>query len=160
MRGVRAGMLLVAVSIASLAPTMLAAQPVSWRRCVVGLNYGAPLKLAVSAAYGRVTESQEGGNDACNYVSARLGVGGARMSLGSTRTINALGGAAGVSVGVLRTFGSPLHAQRWRNYAGASVLLMPALVLGGELGYYVRLGTDANGAPARRVFTWSAGFGF
>jgi hypothetical protein len=35
------------------------------------------------------------------------------------------------------------------------------LVLGGEIGYYVRLG-DAAGAASRgkNVVTWSAGFGF
>ncbi len=132
----------------------------SWDRCMLGISYGAPLKMAVSYARGRLVESLDGGHDACHYASSRLGIGGARLALGSSRTINALGGGAGISVGVLRTFGSPLHAERWRNYAGAAVHVLPALAFGGEFGYFVRLGDDAAGAPARRIFTWSFGFGF
>lgn len=127
---------------------------------MVGVSYGAPLKMALSYATGRVIESDGEGADVCNYASAKVGIGGARLALGTSRTINALGGAAGVSVGLLRTFGTPLHAQPWRNHVGVAVHVLPALALGGELGYYVRIGKDANGAPAKRVITWSAGFGF
>jgi hypothetical protein len=143
-----------------VAPHAAHAQETRWGRCVVGISYGAPLKLAVSTAYGRVVEGAGDGHDLCHYASARLGIGGARATVGTMRTVSRWGGALGVSAGVLRTFGSPLHAQRWRNYAGASVQLLPAIALGGELGYYVRLGGDVSGAPARRMVTWSVGFGF
>ena len=138
----------------------LQSQTTRWGRCMVGVGYGAPLKLALSYATGRVYESEDGGADVCNYLSTKLGIGGARVAVGTSRTINALGGAAGVSVGLLRTFGTPLHAQPWRNHIGVSIHVLPAIGLGGEIGYYMRLGNNASGAPARRVITWSAGFGF
>ena len=131
-----------------------------WGRCMVGVSYGAPLKMALSYATGRVIESDGEGADVCNYASAKVGIGGARLALGTSRTINALGGGAGASIGLLRTFGTPLHAQPWRNHVGVAVHVIPALGFGGELGYYVRIGNNANGAPATRVITWSAGFGF
>ncbi len=127
---------------------------------MVGVSYGAPLKMALSYATGRVIESDGDGADVCTYASAKIGIGGARLAIGRSRTINALGGGAGVSAGLLRTFGTPLHAQPWRNHVGVAVHLIPALGFGGELGYYVRIGHDASGARARRVITWSAGFGF
>jgi hypothetical protein len=41
------------------------------------------------------------------------------------------------------------------------VHLWPLLALGGEIGYYVRLGRDADAlSHGKRVVTWSAGFGF
>ena len=131
-----------------------------WGRCMVGVSYGAPLKMALSYATGRVIESDGDGADVCTYASAKVGIGGARLALGTSRTINALGGGAGASVGLLRTFGTPLHAQPWRNHVGVAVHVIPALGFGGELGYYVRVGKNASGAPAKRVITWSAGFGF
>lgn len=133
-------------------------QTQSWDRCMVGVSYGAPFKMAVSYARGRVLEAEDVGADVCNYASAKLGVGGARFALGTSRTSNALGGAAGLSVGVLRTFGTPLHAARWSNYAGAAVHVLPALGLGGEIGYFMRVG--GHGATPRRMVTWSMGFGF
>ncbi len=135
-------------------------QAAGWRRCMVGVGYGAPFKLAVSYSSGLVRESSDGGADVCTYISGKVGIGGARLALGASRTIFALGGAAGASVGVLRTFGSPWHAQPWRNHVGVAMHLLPALGLGAEVGYYVRVGNDANGAPAKRLITWSTGFGF
>ncbi len=152
--------LLVFAASATMHARPLRAQTALWDRCMLGIGYGAPFKLAVGYAGGRVVESQDGGSDQCHFAATKLGIGGVRFSLGSMRTINALGGAAGLSVGALRTFGSPLHAQPWRNYAGASLHILPALAFGGEIGYYVRLGNDVNGAPARRQITWSVGFGF
>ena len=155
-----------AIAVACTMTLMLASAPRSieaqtrWGRCMVGVSYGAPLKMALSYAAGRVTESDGEGADVCNYASAKVGIGGARLALGTSRSINALGGGAGVSVGLLRTFGSPLHAQPWRNHVGVAVHVLPALAFGGEIGYYVRIGNDAGGAPARRVITWSAGFGY
>jgi hypothetical protein len=143
-----------------LATRPLPAQQQRWGRCVVGLSYGAPLKMAVSYATGRVWESEDGGSDYCDYLSAKVGIGGARLALGESRTINALGGAAGLSVGVLRTFGSPWHAQPWRNHVGVALHVLPALALGGELGYYWRVGSDGAAGPKRGVLTWSVGFGF
>ena len=138
----------------------LEAQTIRWGRCMVGVGYGAPLKLSMSYATGRVSESESGGADVCDYLSTKLGIGGARLAVGRSRTINTLGGAAGVSVGLMRTFGTPLHAQPWRNHVGFSVHVLPAIGIGGEIGYYVRLGNDPSGAPAKRVITWSTGFGF
>jgi len=136
----------------------LSAQNTRWGRCMVGVSYSAPLKLAVSYAHGRVYESPEGGADVCNYVSGKLGIGGARLMLGTSRTINTLGGGAGASVGLMRTFRTPLHATESSNYAGVTVHLLPAVAFGGELGYFVRVGGVSG--PSRRLFTWSAGFGF
>jgi hypothetical protein len=144
----------------TIAAHALSAQNMRWGRCVVGVSYGAPFKMAVSYAAGRVWESEDGGGDYCDYVSTKVGIGGARLALGSSRTINALGGAAGLSVGLLRTFGNPWHAQPWSNHLGVAIHVLPALALGGELGYYVRVGGDAPGAPKRGILTWSVGFGF
>jgi hypothetical protein len=132
-----------------------------WDRCMLGLTYGAPQKLALGYARGLVYEAYEGGADSCAYLGAKAGLSGSRLSLGIARTINALGGGVGLSAGVLRTYNRPLGAADNRSYAGVSVHLMPLFALGGELGWYVRLGRD-EGVPdaQRRLLTWSAGFGF
>ncbi len=63
--------------------------------------------------------------------------------------------------GVLRTFGGALNATARRTYVGGSVHVWPLLAIGGEIGYYVRLGDASNASThQRRIVTWSAGFGF
>jgi len=66
-----------------------------------------------------------------------------------------------ITGGVLRTFNDPMGALARRTYVGGSVHLWPLLALGGELGYYTRVGTDPAGTTRRRgLITWSTGFGF
>jgi hypothetical protein len=134
--------------------------PWSVQQCMLGLTYGAPMKLAVAWGGGFVYEQPEGGADVCLFGAAKLGLGGARLSTGVGRSIGALGGGAAVSVGVLRTFGAPVNASPKRTYVGASLHLFPVFALGGELGWYTRIGDDPPGAPKRSMLTWAAGFGF
>lgn len=132
-----------------------------WDRCLLGLSYGAPQKLALGYARGLVYEAYEGGADTCTFVGAKAGLSASRLSIGVARSINALGGGAGISAGLLRTYNRPLGAADNSSYAGVSVHLTPLLALGGEIGWYTRLGDNA-GVPdgQRRIVTWSAGFGF
>ena len=134
--------------------------PWSVQQCQLGLTYGAPLKLAVAWGGGLLYEQPEGGADVFIFGAAKLGLGGARLSTGIGRSIGALGGGAAFSVGVLRTFGAPANASPKRTYVGASMHFFPVFALGGEIGYYTRIGDDPLGAPKRAMITWSAGFGF
>ena len=134
--------------------------PWSYERCLLGLSYGAPLKLAIGIGGGLLYQDQNGGADICTFAAAKLGLGGARGSVGIGRSLGALGGGAAVSGGVLRTFGAPTNAMRMRTYVGGSLHLFPLLAIGGEIGWYTRIGTDPAAAPSRSMITWSAGFGF
>jgi hypothetical protein len=134
--------------------------PWSVQQCMLGLTYGAPMKLAVAWGGGLVYEQPDGGADVCLFGAAKVGFGGARLSTGVGRSIGALGGGAAVSAGVLRTFNGPVNASPRRTYVGASLHLFPVFALGGEIGWYTRIGDDPAGAPRRSMLTWSAGFGF
>lgn len=129
-------------------------------QCIAGITYGAPLKWAVSYGGGVLRESN-GGPDMCALAVAKIGIGGAQGSLGAGTSFAPWGTGVMFTGNVLRTFGSPLKATPRRTYVGASLHLWPALALGGEIGYYVRLG-DAVGASSsgKRLVAWSAGFGF
>ena len=134
--------------------------PWSLEQCMLGVSYGAPLKLAAAWAGGLKYEHPEGGNDVCFFGAGKVGFGGARMSAGVGTSLGPLGGGALLSVGVLRTFDEPLNALAKRTYVGASLHVLPLLALGGEIGWYTRIGNDPPGAPKRSMITWSAGFGF
>lgn len=133
----------------------------AWDRCLAGITYGAPFKLAASFAGGLVHESTTGGADLCAFGAAKVGFGAARGSIGIARSSGPLARGAALSAGVIRTFGGSWNATPERTYVGASVHVWPLLALGGEIGYYVRLG-DSQGASdhQKRVVTWSFGFGF
>jgi hypothetical protein len=134
--------------------------PWSMQRCMLGVSYGAPMKLAVAVAGGLVYEHPDGGADVCLFGAAKAGFGGARGSLGVARSVGPLGGGVALSGGVLRTFAAPLNASANRTYIGTSLHIFPALALGGEIGWYTRVGDDPPAAPRRSMLTWSAGFGF
>ena len=131
-----------------------------WHRnqCLGGLTYGAPLKLAVSWA-GGMRKELAGGQDVCAFVSPKLGLGGARLSVGIARTLGTFGGGIALSGGILRTFGSPSYADRMSTYAGGSLHVFPILGIGLELGSYRRLG-GVLGQGRKSIIVWSAGIGF
>lgn len=144
------------------APPVNSALP-NWAfdQCLGGLTYGAPFKLALAYGGGFVHESPDGGADYCAFGAAKVGLGAARASIGFGRSSGPLGKGIAVSAGFMRTFGGSWGATPKRNYAGASVHVWPILGLGGEIGYYARLGDAAGAADyQRRVVTWSVGFGF
>lgn len=132
-----------------------------WRvgQCMGGITYGAPLKWALSYGGGMVYEGDR--IDLCALAVAKIGIGGASASIGLAKSYGSLGTGSAITGGIIRTFGDPLNATARRTYVGGAVHLWPLLVLGGEIGYYVRLG-DAAGASShgKKVVTWSAGFGF
>lgn len=133
----------------------------AWDQCLGGLTYGQPFKLALSYGGGLLHESTSGGADVCIFGAAKVGFGAARGSIGIGRSKGPLGSGVALNAGVMRTFGSAWGASPNRTYIGAGLNMWPLLGLGGEIGYYVRLG-DGNGEPnrQRRIITWSAGFGF
>lgn len=176
MRALIAGALLVAATSASaVAQTRPAAafppQPrattadttstrAEWRidQCMGGLTYGAPLKWAVSYGMGYVSDDPD--SDLCFLGAAKVGLGGAGMHLG-TAFAGPFGGGGAFTVGILRTFNEPLNALARRTYAGASMHVWLVAAIGGEFGWYTRLGMDPAGAATpRSVLVWSAGFGF
>lgn len=134
--------------------------PWSVQQCLLGLTYGAPMKLAVAWGGGLLYEDPEGGADVCLFGAGKVGLGGARVSTGIARSLGALGGGAALSLGVLRTFGAPTNATPNRIYVGASLHVFPIVAVGGEIGWYTRIGDDEPGVPKRSMLTWSAGFGF
>lgn len=127
-------------------------------QCLGGLTYGAPLKLAVSWA-GGMRKELANGQDVCAFVSPKLGLGGARLSMGIMRTVGTFGGGIGVSGGILRTFGAPSYADRMSTYAGGSLHVFPILGIGFELGSYHRLG-GVSERGRKSIIVWSAGIGF
>lgn len=144
------------------ASTPVATDPSGWHvaHCMAGITYGAPLKLAVSYGMGLLHESDTG-PDVCTLAVAKLGLGGAQGSVGVGTSFAPWGSGVMLTGNVLRTFGAPLKATPRRTYVGASVHVWPVLALGGELGYFVRVG-DAAGASSsgERLVAWSVGFGF
>lgn len=133
----------------------------SWQfdQCMGGLTYGAPLKWALSYGMGFVRESEK--RDWCLLGAAKVGFGGASMSVGVANSLGHWGSGVAVTGGVLRTFNDPMGAIAKRTYVGGSVHLWPLLALGGEVGVYRRLGSDAAGTTrGRNMITWSTGFGF
>jgi len=137
------------------------ASPWMWDHCLSGLTYGQPFKLAISYGQGFVRESMSGGADYCAFGAAKVGFGAARGSIGFGRSTGALGTGAAINAGVMRTVGSAWGATPKRTYVGAALNIWPVLGLGGEIGYYVRVGDKAGaGTHQRRIITWSAGFGF
>lgn|GEM_PF-1466638 len=156
--------------ILALAPTCVRAQsntasPASseesgWHReqCLGGLTYGAPLKLAASWA-GGLRKELANGQDACAFVSPKVGLGGARLGVGFARTTGTFGGGVAASAAVIRTFGSPSYADRQSTYAGGSLHYFPLLGIGLELGWYKRLG-GVNARGRATIISWSAGIGF
>ena len=132
-----------------------------WRfdQCMGGVTYGAPFKWALSYGGGMVYEGDR--IDLCALAVAKVGLGGAGASIGLAKSLGSMGTGSAITGGIIRTFGDPLNASARRTYLGGAVHLWPLLAVGGEIGYYVRLG-DAPGASSqgRNVLTWSAGFGF
>ena len=129
-------------------------------QCIAGVTYGAPLKLAVAYGGGLLHESNSG-PDVCMLAVAKAGMGGAQGSVGVGTSFAPWGSGLMFTGNVLRTFGAALNATAHRTYVGVSLHVWPVLALGGELGYYVRVGT-AVGAPSSgtRLVAWSFGFGF
>jgi hypothetical protein len=134
---------------------------VSWQfdQCMGGLTYGAPFKWALSYGMGFVRDSPT--SDWCVLSAAKVGLGGASINLGLANSIGHWGSGAALTAGFLRTFDDPLKATAKRNYVGASVHVWPIVALGGEVGYYTRIGKDPAGLTTPRgMVTWSTGFGF
>ena len=132
-----------------------------WDHCLSGLTYGQPFKLAISYAQGFVRESNSGGADYCAFGAAKVGFGAARGTIGFGRSTGPLGTGMAINGGIMRTFGSSWGATPKRTYVGAALNFWPILGLGGEIGYFVRVGDKAGeSTKQRRVITWSAGFGF
>lgn len=143
------------------APTIPSTPEMRWRfdQCMGGLTYGAPFKWALSYGGGMVYEGDR--IDLCALAVAKVGLGGAGASVGVAKSYGSMGTGSAITGGIIRTFGDPLNASARRTYVGGSVHLWPLLALGGEIGYYVRLGDDAGAAShGKKVITWSAGFGF
>lgn len=133
----------------------------AWGQCMLGLTYGQPMKLALAYGGGLVHESMTGGADTCVFGAAKVGFGGARGTIGVGRSWGTLGGGVALSGGVLRTFNGAWGATAQRTYVGGGLSLWPLLALGGEIGYYVRLGDEPGASDRqRRIITWSTGFGF
>jgi len=143
------------------APVTPSTPEMRWRvgQCMGGVTYGAPFKWALSYGGGMVYEGDR--IDLCALAVAKVGLGGAGASIGLAKSYGSLGTGSAITGGIIRTFGDPLNATARRTYVGGAVHLWPVLAVGGEIGYYVRLG-DAAGASSRgkNVVTWSAGFGF
>ncbi|WP_373061302.1 hypothetical protein [Gemmatimonas sp.] len=143
------------------APTAQSTPEMRWRfdQCMGGITYGAPFKWALSYGGGMVYEGDR--LDLCALAVAKVGLGGAGASLGLAKSFGSMGTGTAITGGIIRTFGDPLNASARRTYVGGAAHLWPLLALGGELGYYVRLG-DGVGASShgKQVITWSAGFGF
>lgn len=142
-------------------PTIPSTPEMRWRfdQCMGGLTYGAPFKWALSYGGGMVYEGDR--IDLCALAVAKVGLGGAGASVGLAKSYGSMGTGSAITGGIIRTFGDPLNASVRRSYVGGSVHFWPLLALGGEIGYYVRLGDDAGAAShGKKVITWSAGFGF
>lgn len=143
------------------APATPSTPEMRWRfdQCMGGITYGAPLKWALSYGGGMVYEGDR--IDLCALAVAKVGLGGAGASIGLAKSLGSMGTGSAITGGIIRTFGDPLNATARRTYVGGAVHLWPLLAVGGEIGYYVRLG-DAAGASSqgKKVITWSAGFGF
>lgn len=128
-------------------------------QCMGGLTYGAPLKWALSYGMGFVRESEQ--RDWCFLGAAKVGFGGASMNVGIANSMGHWGSGVAITGGVLRTFNDPMGALAKRTYVGGSVHLWPLLALGGEIGVYRRIGSDASGTTrSRNLIVWSTGFGF
>ncbi|GAB1341912.1 hypothetical protein [Gemmatimonas sp.] len=128
-------------------------------QCMGGLTYGAPLKWALSYGMGWVRESEK--RDWCFLGAGKVGFGGASFSVGVANSMGHFGSGVAVTGGMLRTFNDPMGALAKRTYVGGSVHIWPILALGGEVGYYHRVGTDPVAlARGRGMITWSTGFGF
>ena len=158
-KAVRAQM--VPLPAAASGATTSPASDMRWRvdQCMGGLTYGAPFKWALSYGGGMVYEGDR--LDVCALAVAKVGLGGAGASVGLAKALGSFGAGTAVTGGIIRTFGEPLNATARRTYVGGAVHLWPLLALGGEVGYYVRLG-DEPGASVhgKRIITWSTGFGF
>ena len=143
------------------APASPSTPEMRWRfdQCMGGLTYGAPFKWALSYGGGMVYEGDR--IDLCALAVAKVGLGGAGASVGLAKSYGSMGTGSALTGGIIRTFGDPLNATARRTYVGGSVHLWPLLALGGELGYYVRVGDNAGeSSHGKHVITWSAGFGF
>lgn len=128
-------------------------------QCMAGLTYGAPLKWA--AAYGMGLVREYDASDVCLLAAAKVGLGGAGLHLGMANAFGMFGGGTAVTVGMLRTFNRPLDAVANRTYVGGSLHGWPVAAIGGEVGWYTRVGGDPPGVSTpRRLLVWSAGFGF
>lgn len=130
-------------------------------QCLGGLSYGPPFKLALSYGGGLIRESHTGGADWCAFGAAKVGFGAARGSIGLARSTGPLASGAAVSGGVLRTFGNAWNATRRSTYVGASIHVWPLLGLGGEVGYYTRVGANRSAFDhERNIVVFALGFGF
>jgi hypothetical protein len=128
-------------------------------QCMGGLTYGAPLKWALAYGMGMVRETDT--HDVCFLGAGKVGFGGASFSVGVANSLGRWGSGTAATVGVLRTFNDPMGAMARRTYLGGSVHVWPVFALGGEVGYYTRVGADPTGTPrGRGMITWSTGFGF
>lgn len=143
------------------APATPSTPEMRWRfdQCMGGITYGAPFKWALSYGGGMVYEGDR--IDLCALAVAKVGLGGAGASVGLAKSYGSMGSGSAITAGIIRTFGDPLNATARRTYVGGSVHLWPLLALGGEIGYYVRLGDGAGSSShGKQVITWSTGFGF
>ncbi len=149
------------VAVADTASSATPTRAPRWQfdQCMGGLTYGAPLKWALSYGMGLVRETEK--HDWCFLGAARVGFGGASMNVGLANSVGHWGSGVALTGGVLRTFNDPMGAIAKRTYVGGSVHVWPLFALGGEIGVYRRMGTDAPGTTRNRaLITWSTGFGF
>ncbi len=127
-------------------------------QCMGGLTYGAPLKWALSYGMGLVRESEQ--RDWCFLGAAKVGFGGASFNVGIANSLGHWGSGVALTAGVLRTFNDPLGALAQRTYVGGNLHVWPLLALGGDVGYYVPIGSNAPGSKGKGMVVWSTGFGF
>ena len=130
-------------------------------QCMLGIDVWRAAQAGRGVSAGACCTNRTTARTYCALAVAKLGFGGGQGSLGMGTSFAPWGTGVMLTGNVLRTFSAPLEATPRRTYVGASLHLWPAFALGGEIGYFWRMG-DAPGesTAGKKIWSWSAGFGF
>lgn len=121
---------------------------------VVGVHYGTPLRLSLSA--GGLFDFNGGRNDGVVAVG-EMGQSGGQFSVGYFRMLR-FGQGYDVRAAVLRTSDDPWNAAESTTYLGVEGHLMFLVGVGGRVGWFRRV-TSANGTKFDNIGMFGVSIG-
>src|SRR5262245_24084881 len=124
-----------AITLALATPRVVHAQRLEWLPAG-GLHFGGPQRA--SLAVGALAVPTRGDSRFGFVALAEPGLGGAKVRAGLALVTGFITGFE-LQGSLLRTFGNPVHSERWQTYAGGEIHAMFVLINVG-IGEYAAIG--------------------
>jgi hypothetical protein len=127
--------MVAAIAFGLAAPEVVQAQRLEWLPAG-GLHFGGPQRA--SLALGALAVPTAGDSRFGLVALAEPGLGGAKVRAGLALVTGFITGFE-LQGSLMRTFGNPVHSERWQTYAGGEVHAMFVLINIG-IGEYAAIG--------------------